>query len=379
MISKKNHYTPRVCHYALPLGFLLLLFIPLGITYAQKVPIHAIGIPLADHYAGIVAFEKYRDDMQYADYQLKILPGPELVRAYFRSESDADIAFNVSPMVMDMFAKNPNFRWVSLIHRDGNVLAINEPLNAFVNLPLKKQQRKPDRKIADALSYFKKQLGSPIHCAIPSTLATHTTILYKYLKDNNKKLGLHSGEEVDLLLRIVRPPKSPDYLKKQAALSQPAAFEQSLPWAELVESNGYGYVGWYSKDVMKHKHGHVECVIIAKDSVIRNKREALKEVIRYIHQAGQDIEFARREGGQAMDEIVAMIRKHIPAHSKGAILESLRIDLNVINYKNLNVDQNAKHSFREIMELAYEAGFIKQKINIESLADESFSTEVTQQ
>jgi len=78
-----------------------------------------------------------------------------------------------------------------------------------------------------------------------------------------------------------------------------------------------------------------------------------------------------------MDQIVNMIQKHIPAHNRSAIIESLRIDLNVINYRHMNVDHNAKSSFREIMELAYEAGFIKKKINIEELADESFATEVT--
>lgn len=33
----------------------------------QKQIIKAIYIPLADHYAGIVAYEKYRDQMKYAD------------------------------------------------------------------------------------------------------------------------------------------------------------------------------------------------------------------------------------------------------------------------------------------------------------------------
>ena len=92
--------------------------------------IKAIYIPLADHYAGIVAYEKYRDQMQYADYQVEMIPGPALVRARFREE-DADMAFNVCPMVMDMFAEKPDFRWVSLIHRDGNALAINEMLNQY--------------------------------------------------------------------------------------------------------------------------------------------------------------------------------------------------------------------------------------------------------
>ncbi len=45
------------------------------------------------------------------------------------------MAYIISPMAMDMFAQKPDFRWVSLMHRDGNALAINDLLNADVQLP----------------------------------------------------------------------------------------------------------------------------------------------------------------------------------------------------------------------------------------------------
>jgi NitT/TauT family transport system substrate-binding protein len=346
---------------------------PVG-AFAERQRIKAIGIPLADHYAGIIAYEKYRKVMQFADYQLKLLPGPALVRAYFTSEPDADIAFNVSPMVMDMFSEKENFRWVSLIHRDGNAFAINQVLNDRAKLPFDRKLRQPDSKIADAIRAFKQQTGKAVEIGIPSRLATHTSILYKYLKDNDLTIGTHKSDDVDVYLRVVKPPESPVYLKKKTARSLPAGFTQSLPWAEVAEEQGTGYLGWYSKDVMHNEQGHVECVIIAKDGVIRDKREALQEVIYYIHKAGQDIENARLEGGAAMSEIVRMIRKHIPAHSKESILVSLRADLNVINYHNLGINISALDSIKEIMNLAVEAGFIKHKININDLADRSFSS-----
>ncbi len=116
----------------------------------DKVPIKALAIPLADHYAGIVAYEKYKDVMQHADYQIKILNGPHLVRAYFTSEPDADIAFNVCPMVMAMFDEKPDFKWVSLIHRDGNALAVNRVMRQKIRLSDDKKLRKPDDQIAKA-------------------------------------------------------------------------------------------------------------------------------------------------------------------------------------------------------------------------------------
>lgn len=352
-----------------------LVTVSLNAQENVRTTIKAIGIPLADHYPAIIAYEKYRDKMKKADYSFILLSGPNFVRAYFYSEEDADISFNVSPMVMDMFSENPNFRWVSLIHRDGNALSINSLMNEKVKLNPDKTLRKPDAGVANAISEYNNYYDRPIEFAIPSLLATHTTILYKYLKDYNKTLGI--GKDNDVMLSIVKPPVSPAFLKMKSTLNRPAAFEQSLPWTEVSTRDGHGHIAWYSKDVLNHPKGHVECIIIAKDEVIKNKRAALKEVIYYIHKAGRDIETARLESGDELDEIIRMIRKHIPKHTKEAIRESLRVDIMAINYKNLNVDKESKSSFREIMNLAYEAGFIKQKIDIEALADKSFSTELT--
>lgn len=345
----------------------------------ERIPVHAIGIPLADHYPGIVAYEKYRHQMKEADFELKLLPGPKLVRAYFLSQPDADICFNVCPMVMDMFLKKPVFRWISLIHRDGNALTINSRFLEQLNLSVDKRSRLPDEKIADAIKAYRSAFGEPVRIGIPSLLATHATVLYAYLKKYQVSFGFRNREDVDVILDLVTPPQSPVYLKKQAARGRFAAFEQSLPWPEVAESNHSGMISWYSKNVMNHEHGHVECIIIAKDEAIQEKGQALKEVIRYIHLAGKDIELARRKGGPELEKIVTMIRKHIPAHSRESIIESLRSDLRVINYANLNVDENAKESMQKIMETAFEAGFIKAKIDIELLADERFNTSITDQ
>ncbi len=37
----------------------------------EKKVLKAIYIPLADHYAGIVAYENYRDKMNHADYEIE--------------------------------------------------------------------------------------------------------------------------------------------------------------------------------------------------------------------------------------------------------------------------------------------------------------------
>ena len=171
------------------------------------------------------------------------------------------------------------------------------------------------------------------------------------------------------------PPKSPAFLKKKNSRNTPAAFEQSLPWADVVETKGFGYVAWYSKDVMPWPKGHVECIAIATDKAIREKPEALREVIHYLHQAGLDIEAARRKGGSDMIAISDMIRKHIPEHNEDAIIQSLRPDLDVINYYNLNVDTAG---LKQIMDYAVEGGILKKPIDINAFADTQFSTTITE-
>lgn len=355
----------------------IILCVALFASQDKKVSIKAVAIPLADHYAGIVAYEKYKNKMKHADYDLLLLPGPDLVRRHFRSFETTDIAFTVSPMVMDMFAKKPDFRWVSLIHRDGNALAVNKSLHQLMNLEQNTSQYMDHSKLARTIKKFKSTHSDPIEIAIPSPLATHTTILYKYLKDNNVSFS-DGAKAADVFLRIVKPPKSIAYLKKQDVRGIPAAFEQSSPWPELLKVKQHGQIAWYSKDILQHPKGHVECVIIAKDRAIKQKHEALGEVIYYIHKAGMDIEQARREGGKKLDSIITMVQKHIPSHTSEAIKQSLSTDSMSINFQNLNVDTNAKESFHTIMDLAYEAGFIKTKIDIDALSNEDFRTQITQ-
>lgn len=75
-----------------------------------------------------------------------------------------------------------------------------------------------------------------------------------------------------------------------------------------------------------------------------------------------------------MIAISDMIRKHIPEHNQEAIIQSLRPDLNVINYSHLNVDEAG---LKQIMDLAVEGGILKRPIDIDAFADTSFSTEIT--
>ena len=93
--TRNNQRTPRGWilvslvshHYARLLCWLLLTLWPALVFAAaqQRQTIKALYIPLADHYAAIVAYERYREDMQYADFQIEQMGNWDLLRAYFQS------------------------------------------------------------------------------------------------------------------------------------------------------------------------------------------------------------------------------------------------------------------------------------------------------
>lgn len=338
-----------------------------------KEKINALYIPLADHYAAaIIAHAKYGPKMQKADYSVELMESWPALRGKFLS-GQADVAFVISPLAMDMYTEKPSFHMVSLVHRDGNALAVNDIFAKRLNLAPKREDRKPTPDVAKAMADWKKEKGQPSLCGVPALQSTHVVVLYKYLKDNGLTLAIGEGAG-DVMARAVPPPKSPEFIKNQAAAGLAASFEQSLPWADIVESGGFGKVAWYSKDVMKWPKGHVECIMIASDNAIKNKKEALAEVIQAIHQAGRDIDTARQQGGQSLKEIAQIVNKYLPAHSVDAVMQSLRYDLGVINYSNLNVD---KEGLKYIMDLAVEGHVLKKAVDLNAFVDPDFSTKIT--
>ncbi len=340
---------------------------------AEKQVITALTIPLADHYAGLVALEKYGSEFQHAELRIELMKNWDLLRARFQA-GDADMAFVMSPLAIDMFHEKPHFRWIGLMHRDGNALAVNHQLLRELQLSDDRSGRKPDAQVAQALAKWYRHSGSPTWIGVPHQLSTHNVVLYQYLKNFGLTLSTVPHTPGEVLSLAVPPPESPVFLRTKSNRAQPAAFEQSLPWADVVETEGFGKVAWYSKDVLPWPNGHVECIALAANEAIHNKQAAVREVMHTIHRAGLLIEQARIEGGGALEEIVRIVRKHIPAHTRRAIIASLDPALAVINYRNLNVD---KAGLQEIMRLAVEGRILKSTIDVEQMADDQFRFSTT--
>ncbi|WP_022942129.1 ABC transporter substrate-binding protein [Psychromonas hadalis] len=362
-VLKRHSFLLKVC-------FILIFSFSLSFsaTLHAKQPIKALYIPLADHYAALVAYERYREQMKYANFEILKMKNWDLLRAYFQS-GKADMAYVMSPLAMDMYSKQPNFKWIGLMHRDGNALAINKLIKDNIDLPKKRINRKPDKQVAYALQALHQSRKKSTQIAMPHLLSTHSVVLYKYLKNYGIELTLTKNNKIPVEAIAIAPPKAPAFIKGQSNRATPAAFEQSLPWADVVETGGFGYIAWYSKDVLPWENGHVECIALATDLAIKNKYLATKEVMDFIKIAGTDIEQARKIGGRALDEIVIIVQKHIPEHTRDAIIASLDPDLRVINYQSLNIDEAG---LKLIMNLALEADILKKSIDIELFSDHRF-------
>ena len=63
---------------------IMLLSSP-ALSAGERQTVTAAYIPLADHYAAIVAYEKYRDQMQLAEFRIERMKSWPLLRAFFLS------------------------------------------------------------------------------------------------------------------------------------------------------------------------------------------------------------------------------------------------------------------------------------------------------
>jgi len=66
--------------------------------------------------------------MVHADFKIQQMKNWGLLRAYFQY-GKVDMVYVMSPLTMDMYREKEHFRWIGLMHRNGNALAINDLIN----------------------------------------------------------------------------------------------------------------------------------------------------------------------------------------------------------------------------------------------------------
>jgi len=340
----------------------------------KRQPIKALYMPLADHYAAVIAYELYRDELVYADFSLEQMNSWDLMRVNFLNQR-ADMAFVMAPLAMSMYQNQKSFKWVGLMHRDGSGLAITNQLASHLSLPEQANARLPTSALAKAIDNAQKTQNRVV-VGVPHIVSTHSVVLYKYLKDNHLTLGISPNDKADVYVRTISPPSSPAFLLGRSNMSHIAAIEQSLTWIETAESKNFGKVAWYSKEVVQSDKGHVECIALASNEALAHKEQAVAEVFDAIKRAGTYIEDARRQGGDSLANVVRIITKHMPSHSPEVVIRSLESTMRIINYENLDIDIVG---LTQIMELAVESSVLKKAIDIESFTHQFAYQQTTNQ
>jgi NitT/TauT family transport system substrate-binding protein len=336
---------------------------------AAKDKITSLYLPLIDHYPLLLAHERAGAGMRHADFVVEQMPGWNELRQKL-ARGQADIAVISAPLAFDMFLDNPNIRAVSLAHRDGAALSINMVLNQSVRVIPRHARRKPIDAYAKAVKQAFEKSGNPVTVAVPTLFSTHSLVVYRYLADNGVKMITPTNRNGAVVLRQVPPSRSNDYLRAAGALDQGAAMLQAQPWGDLVEASGSGTIAWYSKDVLNYPKGHVDCIIIATDDTIKNKRAALAEVIEAIHRAGAELQGAIDGGEQDLLSLTTLISKrYVPTHRPDVIAAGMSKRIGAINYNDLNVDIGG---LKQLQDIGLASGLQRGRIDLAKFADASF-------
>lgn len=362
---------PHYSRHATRLLIATVLFGGATATASAKDAIVALYLPIIDHYSLLLSHLRYSKQMSNADFSVLQMPGFNELRQKFES-GEADIAVLTAPLALDMYASKPMFQTVALAHRNGSALSVNTAFAKQMAIAGGRGDRKPDDEFAKASKISFDKTGNPLNVGVPTLHSTHTLVLYKYMQDHGVKMVTPKDRNGVLVVKQVPPPRSADYLKAAGALGQGAATIQSQPWGDVFESSGSGTIVWYSKDVMKHPKGHVECIVIASANAIKNKRAALAEVLESLHKGGAELQAAIQGDNKDLLQIATSISEtYIPAHKPEVIAKSMSKDIGAINFNDLNVDMDG---LKQLQDLGMASGFQSSAVDLEKFSDRSFAS-----
>lgn len=357
-------HTLRLCIATLILGVA-------SATANAKDAIVALYLPVIDHYPLLLSHLRYSKQMANADYTVVQMAGWNELRQKFES-GEADIAVLTAPLALDMYASKPSFQTVALAHRNGAALSVNTVFAKQLTIAGARADRKADDQFAKAAKAAFEKSGNPLTLGVPTLHSTHTLVVYKYMQDQGIKMITPKDRDGVLVAKQVPPPKSADYLKAAGAMGQGAATIQAQPWGDVFESSGTGMIVWYSKNVMKHPKGHVDCIIIASNNAIKNKRAALAEVIESLHKSGAELQAAIQSGDKELLQIATSISEiYIPAHKPDVIAKSMSKEIGAINFNDLNVDMEG---LKQLQDLGMASGFQSSAVDLEKFSDRSFAS-----
>lgn len=286
----------------------------------DKITINVGYLPITDHL--ILPVSHAIDSNHYKDINVRL----HLCRSWDEVLGKMDIgllnaAFLLAPLAMHTFQEK-NLQCVMLGHRDGSVIAASPGINSAEEL-----HRVP--------------------IGIPHQRSTHTALIYKYFKDH----GI--TDHHDLQLKKIAPPMTVKELRSGVI----KAYSVAEPWGIRGVSGGVVKILEYSKNIIPD---HACCLLMVQKHFLWRQKEAMTEWVESLQKAGELI--------QQDPQKAAEFQAPYMHHEVDDILQVL--DRKVISYSSLAPDRK---TLQTIHDLAFEAGLIHDRMDMQSFIDPRFA------
>lgn len=252
---------------------------------------------------------------------------PEIKESHMTGRLRA--AYMLAPLVMDLASKSIPVKVVALGHRSGAVIMVRTD-SAYRN--------------------FRSLAGKRV--AVPSRFAVD----YLFLR---KMLAREGMTEKDVRIVEMAPPDMPAALYAKAV----DAYCTGEPFGAVAQRAGYARLLSMTRDEWPL---YLCCVLSVHESLIRENRPAVQQLVNYVLGAGQWLDRAPANRTRAI-QIAA--RPQFFNQDVNVLKFVMENPADRVSYGDLRM---VRTEFEELMQLSIAAATIKRPVEFEKYVDESF-------
>ncbi|MDM8515812.1 ABC transporter substrate-binding protein [Desulfobacterales bacterium HSG16] len=175
-------------------------------------------------------------------------------------KGDADAAFMLAPIAMDLFRAGVDIKLLLLTHKNGSVCI----------------KKKNGRSPSDSRDFFR---GRTLY--IPHILSVHHMLSDMFLREIGLNPGLVGNEDVNVFFEVVPPIQMPEFMGKSP---RSGGFMVAEPMGAISISEGSGELLYTSGQLWEN---HPCCVLAMRNDFLEVYNEAVQEFVDLLIQAGQ--------------------------------------------------------------------------------------------
>lgn len=253
---------------------------------------------------------------------------PELKEAFLAQDTSA--TFILAPMAMALREQGVPLKIVYLGHRDGSAVVVQKDSNIHSMQDLRGKR-----------------------VAVPNRFSNQRLLIFRALKQAGMTVN-------DIQLIEMPPPDMPAALQAKAV----DAVSSGEPFMGQTELDGYGRVLWLTKDVWPN---FISCVLAVREDVIRDRREAVQQLVDGIARSGKWLD-------QSMDhrmDAAQFVSKNYYNQNPRLLTFVLSKPPDRVKYTDL---LPLRKDFEDIEALGQEAGILKGTAHFEDYVDGSFAS-----